>query len=196
MTTTLSRFEIHRHPMICGQAVAQEGSYKMAVDTNGCVWLYDLSAKSPAGAIYFDNPNDDKSDGFGGATLTFKVGKCGKYTAKGPWHANPDSMYNATGIDLRDKSLTFVVVARKRIYEGYNAVLEDILYIDKEPTLGNFSRYEGIAQKFADDEGKPVFYHSESSGGSSNGPVYPTGWTPERVREYWNTEQKATGGDL
>jgi hypothetical protein len=187
--TTTSRFVVERQPMICGQAVAQERSYKMAVDSDGCVWLYDLAAKSPAGAIYCDDPNDDKSDGFGGSTLTFKVGKCGKYTAKGPWHSNSDDMFRATGVDLRDKSLTFVVVAKSRTYEGHATVLEDILYADKEPTLGNFSRYKAIAQKFADDSQEPVFYHSESSGGSSNGPVYPTGWTPEQIRE-WHHPKK------
>lgn len=132
-----SRFVIERQPMICGQAVAQEGNYKMAVDERGCVWLYDLTAKSPAGAIYVHDPNNVKSDGFGGATLTFKVGKCGKYEAKGPWHTNSEDMFQATGIDLRDKSLTFVVVARRRTYEGHATVLEDLLYADAEPMLGS-----------------------------------------------------------
>ena len=180
------RFVVRRHPMICGSAEAESRpGYTMVTDGKGCVWMYSLSDRNPGETVYMHDPDDEHSDGFGGRVITFRIGKCAEYRAKGPWHSNSDALFNATGVDIRDKHLTFAVVAMERTREGppgYDTVLEKLLYIDTAPQLGEFNRGQSIAQMYADDLGKQVFYYSESSGGSSCGPVYPKGQAPWELK--------------
>jgi hypothetical protein len=188
------RFEVKRMPMICGSAEAEGRlGYKMVTDGKGCVWMYSLEDKSPSSTVYYHDPNDERSDGFGGRVITFKIGKCAEYQAKGPWHSNSDSLFDATGIDLRDKCLTFGAVSRERVSAGppaYNQVLQGLLYVDDEPMLGTFDRIKTLAQQFADSLDIEVYYYSETSGGSSCGPIYPTGKSPWELKEKQERRQK------
>ena len=195
-STAANRFVVKHNAvgpvMRCASSEAEERSYRMALDGKGCVWFYCLEATSPGDTVYFHDPNDLHSDGFAGRTITFRIGKTGQYLAKGPWHSNTDALYERTQIDLRAKHLTFGAVALRRSYDHLDTVLEDLLHIDKEPELGEFSRVEKIAQGHADRLGHPVFYYSESSGGSGCGPVYPTG-TGYREWQEWFAKEKDRG---
>lgn len=188
----MDKFIVGRRGMTCGSAEAEARKFQIAVDRNQkCVWFYTLEDADPAGHVYVHDPTRTGSDGFAGRTIVFQIGKSATYHAQGPWHANSDALFNATGVDLRDKSLTFVVVALNRSYdEQHRAIYEDILYIDKEPTLGKFDRGDDIARKFADERGHPVACYRESSGGSSSGFVLPTG-TEHKNWHDWFAERLA-----
>ena len=97
----------------------------------------------------------------------------------GPWHTNGDALLNATGIDLTEEFLTFVVIAeeRKHLSGGGNNIhenLKNILHQDSEFTLGKFSRGEIIAQEFANKLNKSVCVYIETQGGASSGTKDPS----------------------
>ena len=50
-------------------------------------------------AIFVHDPQNE--DGFGGALVTFTLVDGREVRFRGPWHSNPDSLYERTGIDLR-----------------------------------------------------------------------------------------------
>lgn len=180
---TASRFVIERKSMICGSDEAESRTFKMALDGKGCVWFYTLEGTNPGGYVYVHDPSDDKSDGFGGSTITFKIGKSGSYAAKGPWHTNTDALYQHTQIDLRSKHLTFGCIGKARSYERHQMVIEDLIFCDSEPVLAAFNRIESLAKDLANELNQQLYYYSESSGGSSSGPVWPTGKSPWELRE-------------
>jgi hypothetical protein len=184
------RFVAENAPMICGSAEAEAREYQIAVDKNrNVVWFYTLNDPDPAGHVYVHNPRDVGSDGYGGRTITFKIGKTATYNAKGPWHSNSDALYEGTGVDLRDKHLTFVVIAKRRGKDSGNfrAVLEDVLYMDEKPTLGPFKRGEQIAKRMANELGHPVCCYSESGGGSCGSFEYPEGTSYADWKDRFNT---------
>lgn len=175
-----SRFKVRHQQMKCASSEVDVRTFNMVMDhERKVVWFYTLEDYDPAGHIYCHHYEDEESKGFGGRTIVFNIGKSGQYHAAGPWHSNSDSLFEHTGVDLRNKHLTFVCVARHRVFEQNDTILEDILYIDKLPTLGKFDRGKEIAQKLADELKVPVCRYSESTGGSSCGYEYPTGtvWT-------------------
>jgi len=151
--------------------------YERVTDGKGCVWLWDIKTLSPGSHIFYHDPQDTKSQGYGGGTLVFHIRKTGEeYMAKGPWHSNADAFFDNTGIDLRDKHLTFGAIGKGRKQtDTYQTVITDVVFIDKEPTLGAHTRISTIAQELANASGEPRFYYYESSGGSSCGPVMPDG---------------------
>lgn len=169
----MSDFTVERMVMRCAPAEAEAKSYKIALDKEGCVWFYTLDVADPSGSVYFHDPNDDKSEGFGGRVITFKIGKCGVYQAKGPLHASASGLFAGTGVDLRDMHLIFGCVSLGRRYDQSRTVMTDVLYMDKEPMLGDFFRIENLAHEWADRLEKDVCYYSESGGGSSSGVVKP-----------------------
>lgn len=174
--------------MISGQGEQAERVYHRSPDGQ---WFWDANSDEPAAHIYFD-PRDPKSEGFDGATLTFKCVDGTVVAVKGPWHANSDSMFVATGIDLRNLHKTWGVVALQRIYRdiprGWSGnstclTMRGVLHKDDEPVIGAFQRIQQIAQRFADELDTEVYYYSESHGGSSCGPVYPIGKSPRELRQ-------------
>lgn len=152
------------YEMLCGQYEAQERAYEKLECQRG-VWLIAQQPNS-ADNVYFDNPRDTTSDGFGGATLSFKLTDGSVYKAKGPWHSNSESLLRDTGRDLRDTHLTFVVIGKDRRYDRPNAVITDVVYKDEIPTLGRFDRYKEIIAGLP--KGRYAYY-TKTSGGSSHG---------------------------
>lgn len=193
MATGMTDFKVQQQNMISASGEAESRRFQIAVDRdNRCVWFYTLTDPDPGGHVYVHDPNDEKSDGFAGRTIVFRIGKTGEYHAKGPWHSSSDALYENTGVDLRGKHLTFVVIANYRVYEGCQTVLRDVVYMDDKPTLGEFSRGRELARKWATKLGHPVVVYSESSGGSSNGYEYPEGAESRDWRE--KIQQVSKGG--
>jgi len=186
------RFIIHHQAMVSGQGEAEAREYQVAVDhKRNVIWFYTLQDADPGGHVYCHDPSDVNSQGFAGGTIIFKIGKTGIYHAKGPWHANTEALYKGTGVDLRDKHLTFVVVSKRRSYDDkHRCIMEDVLYMDEKPMLGLFDRGKGIAQKYADGLKEPVCLYSESGGGSSNGWEYPTGTEWKDWRDWFRQEEE------
>ena len=184
-------YQIKRSQMISGIGEALERIYQKHIGKSGRTWMVAIQ----------DNPGDnvyvsaDPSDGylagyrgfrgFGGATLQFKLEDGTIEELQAPWHSNADALFDDTGIDARDRYETFVVVSKRREFIDYQTVMADVLYIDEKPQCGVFDRGDGIAKKFADELGKPVFLYSESRGGSSCGAVYPTAWDQKKIDSYW-----------
>ena len=96
---------------------------------------------------------------------------------RGPWQTNSDDLYNNTGVDLRGKHLTFVVIGKDRksiqTKQGYVTKMIDILYKDDKPIIGKFERGKIIAQKLANKLKQTIYCYSQSQGGSSNSPIEP-----------------------
>lgn len=144
--------------------------YTKVVDQKGIVWLYANNRANPGDHIFMDDPNDLDSQGYGGNEVRFILEDNSVYIAKGPWHSNSEHFYEETGIDLRDKHLTYVCVSVGLEFDPTNQlpVFLEVLHLDDEPTVGRFERYRDIAAKFPNDA---RYYYSRSAGGASYGPL-------------------------
>jgi len=127
--------------------------------------------------------------GYGGASLKFELvpnqrlveGPGVKYESdsvlvlRAPWHSNSEEMYQDTGIDIRDGSLTYVVVSEGHEPLPYSmwGKLTYVLYQDPDGGIvGPFGRGDGIAGSWAQKLGKAVYRVSISMGGGVGG------WVP------------------
>ncbi len=118
--------------------------------------------------VYCDR-HDSKSEGFGGAEMRFNLFAGSEYIAKGPWHSNPQALFEDTGVDVRDKHYTRVVIGREaEVLPRGGYVMKDVLHLETEPVLGQWDRYLYLAEtKLVDlPPGAKVRVFSESMGGS------------------------------
>lgn len=188
-------YNTDEYRMVSGQAIVQEPIYKQVADLTNPrhVHLVGL-VPNEADYVIFCDLDDAKSDGYGGATLEFKVvnpqrddlNQIKTIKIRGPWHSNSDSLFKYTGYDCRDKTYTQVIVARDRESgKRWSTILKDLVYFESDEKLGNFNRYKEIAQKYVDLLGIPLVCYKKSRGGSSCGFYYPTGWTREMERLFF-----------
>jgi hypothetical protein len=168
-------FILHRAPMISGIADAAVRTYRSYVGQSGRTWLVACQ-DAAADNIYVSDPNPN-SQGFAGATLRFLLEDGQVLSLQGPWHSSAESLLADTGIDIRDKHRTFVVIYLQRAFEDGKAKCRGVLYKDDVPTLGSFEGGKNLAQEYANRRGEPVYCYSESAGGSWDGLV-----TPEEVK--------------
>jgi hypothetical protein len=112
------------------------------------------------------------SRGFAGRTLKFGLVDGGSVEFQGPWHSNPNALYKDTGVDLRDKHATWCCIGRARPSDG----IDGIVWMDSEVQIGPFNRpeVEERARLLAIEHDCVMFFHKETSGGSSNHGVFPT----------------------
>lgn len=183
-TPTDNDFVVQRQPMICGSAEAESRKYHKYLGKNGRTYLVADQPDAGANVYVEGGPN---SDGFGGRTLTFPLVEGGEIKLKGPWHTNSDDLFANTGIDVRDRHYTFVVISRDRKSgKNYESIMVDVLYRDDEPRLGSFHRGDELARQWARELGGPVYLYSQSSGGSSCGQVKAD------ATFYWERDSKAS----
>lgn len=162
-------YVIGSYQMICGSAEAESQTYRKVIDESGCVWLI-ANHEAAAENIYFHNPKDTKSDGFGGRTLSFPLEDGTIYEAKGPWHSSAGALFHSTGIDLQNTYRTFVVLSMERDQTNdgtYRTIMRGIIFKDERPMLGSFDRHKELEQQYPEAK----FYYSETRGGSSGGPT-------------------------
>jgi len=165
-------FNIHG-PMISGIDEAQKRKYHKLIGNRGEIWLYADQPNSADNIYVNGGPG---SQGFGGRTMTFELVDGTTIDLQGPWHANPHSMLAATGVDLRDKSLTRGIVAlgRESGETFYSPdTYTEVLHYDEEAVVGSYDRIENLAKRFANTLGKTVFYAMKSSGGGCAGQQDP-----------------------
>lgn len=165
--------------MICGQSDAQERRYHAYKGNSGKTWLVADQVNAAENVYVTNNPQNTTSssqgfEGFGGATLKFKLVDGTIFEAHGPWHTEADGLFKDTGIDVRNTHYTFVVLAMAR--DGWPTIMRDVVYKDKEPVLGAFDRYKELMKQYP----QALQYYSKSSGGSSCGPT-----------ETWYAQDKA-----
>lgn len=165
-------YETEPYRMVSGFAEAEKNEYELYRGKNGRLWLVG-TCKDKGGAIYCSGGPD--SQGFGGATLEFVLANgLGSIKLKGPWHANPNSMFEDTGVDFRNHSLTYGVIGtgRKSKPGGMQSIITGLVYFDTEPTLGPYDRIELLAKELSDNAEIPLCYYFSSQGGSSCGFVH------------------------
>ena len=174
-------YKIKSKGMICGSADAESRRYHKVLGKSGRYWFYPEN--EIAGNVYVTpNPEENRPGykgfrGFGGREISFPLVDGTTDKIRGPWHSNSDALFSDTGVDLRDRHITFVVISRgvKSDPDNYmGTIMTDVLHIDEEPTIGSFERGKKLAQEIANKEGKPVQCYSESRGGSSRGMIKPT----------------------
>lgn len=163
-------FEVKPMAMICGSHEAEIRAYRK-YECKAGVWLAAIQ-DAPADNLYFHDPRDKHSEGFAGRTLRFPLEDGSVYEAKGPWKGNADSMFKDTGVDLRDKYSTFVVIGRgvrfeKGRYES-RRIITDVLHMDDGFQIGPFQREQLIVKTLPVGEYQ---YYRETRGGSSAGPI-------------------------
>ena len=153
----------------------EKKKYKIYNDIKepGRLWVVAIQDNA-ADDIFVGFPYDTKSQGFYGDWLTFETEGGSKIRLQGPWHSNSKAMYENTGIDIRDKSKTFIAIGI-----GYmpkiNGTIKDVIYKDEDFMIGPYNRGDELAQKYANELGCPVFCWTRSMGGSHSGWVYPAG---------------------
>jgi hypothetical protein len=168
-------FHEQKTGLTCGIAVQQSVKYTKHEDKDGSgrIWLVG-NTNNAADYIYCGFTKHTGSHGFAGRWMNFGCADGEVVKIQGPWHSNAEDLYKHTGVDIRNKYLTFVVVAATRKHdEHYNTFYENVFYIDDEPTVGTFDRGEEIAQKIANKRKQEVMYYRASTGGSSSGSIYP-----------------------
>lgn len=163
------RFVAPLRGMISGIDQAEKGEYKVAIGKSGKRWLYNDDIKGCASHIYVEG--EPGSQGFGGSVISFKLLNGDVLNLRGPWHTNSHSMFADTGIDLRDRSITFGVIGTDRefVSNSMSMAISNVLYFDTEPTEGSFNRIKDLANKMAIERGQELAFYSESEGGSQCG---------------------------
>lgn len=156
--------------------------YKKIVGKSGRNWYIDTKHEYRSMLVSCDPrenaPGYSGFRGFGGRTLTLNLDDGTTVEETGPWSSNPDALFSDTGYDVRNKVLSIGVISKKMENTGaYSRVMMDVVYHDEHPVPGHFKRIEELAQDFADRLGQPMYYYSETYGGS----------TTFHVKPYWMT---------
>lgn len=166
----LNTFVAPRDSMFSGQEDAVSRTYRR-IDGKRGVWLVAIQ-ENEGDQVYFHNPKDLHSDGFGGATLKFILKDGTTYEARGPWKTGPEGLYSDTGYDCREKHFTRVVIGKGRSYDysldkyDGQCVIADVVYYEDAPVLGKFDR---IADIVATLPPGAYFFWMETHGMTSSG---------------------------
>lgn len=161
-------FNIHG-PIVSAQADAQQRQYRLLTGKSGKRWLVAIQPNE-ADNIYVEG--DKGSDGFGGATLRFLLEDGTELALKGPWKVAPSYLLEDTGYDATQKCRTIGIIATEResSKQWYGPDLyRGVLYKDAEPVVGDFDRIPKLAQQFADELGRRVYFGKRSEGGGHGG---------------------------
>ena len=163
-------------PMISGQGEQAVRTYKKIVGKKS-TWYVSMQ-ENPADNVYCTpnerKPGFERSQGFGGATLTFKMEDGTEDQVQGPWHSCSDSLFLDTMYDVRDKCLTRGICAKSVKRDYYNGdEYSEVLHYDENATLGEYDRIQNMAQKFANDLNCEIYYAMRSSGGGHSGCASP-----------------------
>ena len=153
--------------------------WRKVIGKSGRIWVYPIIANSGDQIHVSANSAENEPGyrgfrGYGGSTLKFLLEDGEILELHGPWHSNSDALVEDTEIDLRDKHLTYMIIAKERECNDHSqCTFKDVLYQDTQPMVGEFYRGTLLAMKMSKDLGIPLALYSESPGGSSNGIVYP-----------------------
>jgi hypothetical protein len=175
----MKEYKIERKPMISGQGEAVEHKYYKYTGKSGNIWLVSDQLNNADQILVTNNPENTTNpnqgfEGFGGAVMKIPLVGGGIFELHGGWHTNSDAFYQDTGIDIRNRHYTRVIVAKNRRWEHGQEIYIDVLYYEDEYRLGHFDRNKKIAQDIANELGQTVVCYSESTGGSSSGGVKPS----------------------
>ena len=168
---------------------------KFSSDT---VFLYPVDCENPADHIHKWYPSCAGQEsgycgkGYGGATLTFHLESGEVLNLQGPWHVGADALFEETGVDIRDKCKTFVVIAKKKICTdmmtpGEAMIYKDIVWIDDKIQISEHDRGEKILEEMLELHKVPLAYYFIKSGGGRYAEEFPKNLSAEQ-----RTEMRAT----
>lgn len=164
--------------------------YRVIQGQSSNTWLIPTNCAWPGEDVHVDQ-HDPHSQGYGGGTITFPLEDGTTYNVKGPWHSNSESLYNDTGVDIRATYRTYGCVALNLRYDNRGTgIFENLIYVEREPTIGSFDRITDIAQAEADKRGHPIAACSISRGGGHMGWEYPTGTTYRDWTDWFDAKKK------
>ena len=103
--------------------------------------------------------------------MTFELEDGSNIELTGPWHSNADSLFADTGVDIRDKYSTFVVIGKDMTFNP--DIMVDVVYKDEKPMIGDFHRGVKLAMALSKQMNCILYYYSQSDGGSSISSVFP-----------------------
>lgn len=168
-----------RQGMVSGYDKAISRKYNIYTGKSGDRWLV-ADQENPGDNIYVEGgPN---SQGFGGARLTFMLKDDTKLELIGPWHSNSTALFMDTGIDVRDKHLTYGIIADTREpgpKGGFEWYYSGIIHLDEAPTVGYYDRIERIANAWSREHQKSCYYCFLSRGGGSASSTHKKDWEHE-----------------
>lgn len=133
-------------------------------------YLIPTNIPNPGDYLYWIAENHSNRSGTGMAHFKLEDGSV--VEEAGWWHTNSDALFESTGIDVRDKHMTWTAVLKASygILRPIDLTRPDnVIVQDAEPTIGTFDREEDLARasEIADEWGHPVFFYKVTSGGSS-----------------------------
>lgn len=169
--------------------------YKQYRGKSGKIWLVRV-CENPADYIFVEaNKGENEAGyrgfrGFGGSTLKFNIEDGEILELRGPWYSNSDAFFRDTGVDIRDKHITYYIIAKSREYTDFKTILVDVIEKDDKPVVGLYYRGTIRAMEVAKELGYSVILYCESAGGSSCGFVYP-----DQIDVHGNREKKINKGD-
>jgi hypothetical protein len=168
-------YAIQEMPMICGRAEPEQRRFRK-YDCAAGVYLVAIQ-DACADHVYYHNPKDKNSDGFGGATLRFPLEDGTVYEAKGPWKCAASYLLTECGVDIEDKYSTFLVVGKGRRLDknsrsvwGGTRVITDLIHKDEAWQISRFDRECDFISTLPSGE---YHYYIETAGGSSSGVMTP-----------------------
>lgn len=148
--------------------------YKMVKSKSGRAYFY-RDVKFGAGNIYADG--GPGSQGMGGSTCRFHLEDGTHYDSIGPWMTNANDLFRETGVDLRNKHASRLILARKTEYPKGQYCdrpdMIDVVHFEEEFIEGPFDRANILAQEIANKMGEKLFYFIETSGGAQMFHVTP-----------------------
>jgi hypothetical protein len=151
-----------------------EAPYKMVRSKSGRAYFY-RDVKFGAGNIYADG--GPGSEGMGGRTCRFELEDGTHYDSIGPWMTNSNDLFAQTGVDLRNRHASRLILARKIEYPKGQYCdrpdMLDVVHYEEEFVEGTFDRANILAQDIADKMGEKLFYFIETSGGAQSFHVLP-----------------------
>ncbi len=161
------------HVVVSDIDEAQKRKYNRYIDATDRIWLV-ADQENAADNIYCSDGKH--STGMEGRVIEFDLVDGSTVDIQGPRHSNSSALFAATGIDVRDKYSTFVVIALDMEYRVSisRPTMIDVQHLDKNWTIGEYERGDKLAQQIANKLNKTVYRYIKSKGGCTSGPIKPT----------------------
>jgi len=161
-----------------GMEEAEIRRYQKVIGESGRTWLYAIQPNAGDNIYVSASPYELETDyngfrGFSGSTLKFVLKDDSILELKAPWHSNSESLFEDTGIDLRDQHLTFVVIGLGIESDNYKETITDVIYKDSKPHVGLFEWGKLYAQELANQFKQRVVCYTRTAGGSSTEWILP-----------------------
>lgn len=140
-----------------------EGTYRKYEREDGNT-VYVRLNKADAGNFVFVDHHNPYSQGYGGSIFQFELEDGTVDEVKGPWHSSPEVLPEPHRVS--ELYLTKIVLR----WHSKDGVL---IYDEGQWVLGHFYRGYRAALQLAKLNNVPVYFYSESKGGSMAGVIDP-----------------------